>query len=127
MMNPGYIENNEMVILYNRNFFNHLQVLAYAKASGKAVSSYEIHLLTMPVDEFVFLVEQLLKGKVTDLVDQTNPYYRKKLKGSEFSVSEWYYILKNNPDLLFRTLVYFRGRSIIASGYPDIDRLFREK
>lgn len=61
--------------------------------------------------------------KPTDLVRTQEDYYKKNLKGKEFSNEKWYEILADNPKLLHRPIVVVGEKAVLAQPPENIDKI----
>lgn len=71
--------------------------------------------------------EILLKTnlKPVDLVRTQEEYYKKELKGKNFTDDEWVKIILENPKLLKRPIVVDRLKAVIAIPAESIDLLIK--
>lgn len=78
----------------------------------------------LSVDE---LKDILLKTnlKPVDLVRTQEDYYKKELKGRNFTDDEWIRIVIDNPKLLKRPIVVDRYKAVIALPAENIDVLIK--
>lgn len=61
--------------------------------------------------------------KPVDLVRTQEDYFKKKLKGKEFSDNEWYNILSENPKLLHRPIVVNGEKATWAQPPENINQI----
>ncbi len=71
--------------------------------------------------------EILLKTnlKPIDLVRTQEEYFKKELKGKNFTDDEWVKIILENPKLLKRPIVVDRLKAVVAIPADNIDLLIR--
>ena len=71
--------------------------------------------------------EILLKTnlKPIDLVRTQEEYYKKELKGKNFTDDEWVKIILENPKLLKRPIVVDRLKAVVALPAENIDLLIK--
>lgn len=71
--------------------------------------------------------EILLKTnlKPIDLVRPQEEYYKKELKGKNFTDDEWVKIILENPKLLKRPIVVDRLKAVVAIPAENIDLLIK--
>jgi arsenate reductase (glutaredoxin) len=62
-----------------------------------------------------------LKG--LEMVRTQEEYYKKELKGKQFTEKEWFQIIANNPKLLQRPIVTKGNKGIFAQPPQNIDSL----
>ncbi|MPM85996.1 putative protein YfgD [bioreactor metagenome] len=67
---------------------------------------------------------QQLNMNVTDLIRTQEDYYKKELKGKNFSDEEWLQIIAENPKLLRRPVVVKGNKAAIVESVDDLERLF---
>jgi arsenate reductase (glutaredoxin) len=58
-----------------------------------------------------------------DLVRTQDEYYKKSLKGRNFTNEEWIKIIEENPKLLQRPIIVGKLKAIIANPTVEIDKL----
>jgi len=61
--------------------------------------------------------------KPVDLVRNQEDYYKKNLKGKNFSNKEWYEIIANNPKLLHRPIVVVENQAVLAQPPENINKI----
>jgi arsenate reductase (glutaredoxin) len=76
----------------------------------------------LSVDELSTLLKQT-GLKAQELVRQQEDYYKKELKGKEFSTEEWLQILAENPKLLQRPIVQKGQKAVLAQPPKKIEEL----
>lgn len=69
------------------------------------------------------LVQQL-NVPIIDIVRTQEDYYKKELKGKNFSGEEWAQIISENPKLLKRPIVVKGNKAAIVESVDDLERLF---
>ena len=69
------------------------------------------------------LVQQL-NVPIIDIVRTQEDYYKKELKGKNFSGEEWAQIISENPKLLKRPIVVKGNKAAIVETVDDLERLF---
>jgi len=72
------------------------------------------------------LREMLLKLNIkpAELVRTQEDYYKKELKGKDFTDHEWIRILSENPKLIRRPVVLGKHKAVIADPPENIDTMF---
>ncbi len=82
-----------------------------------------------------YLKEPLSEKEIKDLLMKMNEkaenivriqedYYKKQLKGKEFTEREWIEILAENPKLIQRPIVEKEYKAVLAQPPENIDKLF---
>ncbi len=51
---------------------------------------------------------------ITDIVRKHEDYFKKELKGKEFSEDQWFTIISENPKLLHRPIMEIGNKAILA-------------
>ncbi len=69
------------------------------------------------------LVQQL-NIPIIDIVRTQEDYFKKELKGKNFSNEEWAQIISENPKLLKRPIVVKGNKAAIVETVDDLERLF---
>ena len=69
------------------------------------------------------LVQQL-NIPIIDIVRTQEDYFKKELKGKNFSNEEWAQIISENPKLLKRPIVVKGNKAAIVESVDDLERLF---
>ena len=69
-------------------------------------------------------IVQQLNVPIIDIVRTQEDYYKKELKGKNFSGEEWAQIISENPKLLKRPIVVKGNKAAIVESVDDLERLF---
>ena len=69
-------------------------------------------------------LSQQLNVPIIDIVRTQEDYYKKELKGKNFSGEEWAQIISENPKLLKRPIVVKGNKAAIVESVDDLERLF---
>ncbi len=69
-------------------------------------------------------LSQQLNVNITDMVRTQEDYFRKELKGKNFSNEEWAQIISENPKLLKRPIVVKGNKAAIVESADDLEKLF---
>jgi arsenate reductase (glutaredoxin) len=86
---------------------------------------HKVHLYLqdhLSVEELSTLLKQTGLDAV-DLVRKQEDYYKKELKGKEFTTEKWLQILAENPKLLQRPIVQKDHKAVLAQPPEKIDEL----
>ena len=86
---------------------------------------HKVHLYLqdhLSVEELSTLLKQTGLDAV-DLVRKQEDYYKKELKGKEFTTEKWLQILADNPKLLQRPIVQEGKKAVLAQPPEKIDEL----
>lgn len=75
-------------------------------------------------DELKSILMKLNK-KPVDIVRTQEDYFRKELKGKNFTNEEWIEILTENPQLIQRPVVVGKYKAVIAQPPDKIDELLK--
>lgn len=67
---------------------------------------------------------QQLNVNITEMVRTQEDYFKKELKGKNFSSEEWAQIISENPKLLKRPIVVKGNKAAIVESVDDLERLF---
>ena len=96
--------------------------LQYLEASGKEFEIIEYLKNGLSVEELKEILLKLNK-KPADIVRTQEDYYKKNLKGKEFTEEEWIQIISENPKLLQRPIVVDRHKAVLAQPANELDCL----
>ena len=69
-------------------------------------------------------IVQQLNVPIIDIVRTQEDYYKKELKGKNFSGEEWAQIISENPKLLKRPIVVKGNKAAIIETVDDLERIF---
>ncbi len=117
-----YYSKNELTFLYNKNKELDRKALAMAHTLGVKINRQELSSVRISESLFVLFLEKLQKDPKS-IVDKSNPYYQKELRGRSFNMQEWYQIIKRKPRLLKAPLAMYRDKVTICQSPNDILRL----
>ncbi len=117
-----YYSKNELTFLYNKNKELDRKALAMAHTLGVKINRQELSTVRISESLFVLFLEKLEKDPKS-IIDKSNPYYQKELKGRNFNLQEWYQIIKRKPRLLKAPLAMYKNRVTICQAPNDILRL----
>jgi len=67
---------------------------------------------------------QQLNMSITDMIRTQEDFYKKELKGKNFSEAEWLQIISENLKLLKRPIVVKGNKAAIVETVDDLERLF---
>ncbi len=117
-----YYSKNELTFLYNKSKELDRKALAMAHTLGVKINRQELSTVRVSESLFVLFLEKL-KTDPKSIVDKSNPYYQKELRGRDFNMQEWFQIIKRNPRLLKAPLAMYKGKVAICQSPNDILRL----
>ncbi|HBG70984.1 MAG: hypothetical protein A2W93_03220 [Bacteroidetes bacterium GWF2_43_63] len=69
-------------------------------------------------------LSQQLNISVKDMIRTQEDFYKKELKGKNFSEAEWLQIISENLKLLKRPIVVKGNKAVIVESADDLERLF---
>ena len=73
-------------------------------------------------EEIKNILDKLGK-KPEEIVRKQEDYYKKELKGNQYSVKEWLSILSQNPRLIQRPVVITGNKAVIADPPENIENI----
>lgn len=113
-----------MKIFHNPKCSKSRMGLEYLKGKNVEIVIYDYLKNGLTLDD---MKEILLKTnlKPIDLVRTQEEYYKKELKGKNFTDDEWVKIILENPKLLKRPIVVDRLKAIVALPAENIDLLIK--
>ncbi|MFT6282166.1 MAG: arsenate reductase-like glutaredoxin family protein [Salibacteraceae bacterium] len=114
-----YLNKNELTIVYNGDHYKSKQTLSIAKSMFRKINIQDITNERISVNLFCSL---LSRSNISpkQLVNKADFYYQHELRKSEYSDESWFYILKNNPNLLINPLVLYKNKGGICLTPTDI-------
>ncbi len=114
-----HLNKNELTLLYNGNLQKSKQTLAIARSLSNKINRQDICSVNVSRNLFCIMLGKLgIDAK--DIVNKSNKYYQSELRGKTFRTSEWFHIIKNNPELLINPIVMFREKVIVCTTPTDI-------
>lgn len=114
-----YLEKNELTIIYNSNHYKSRQTLSIAKSMARKINVQDITNERFSMSLFCFLMSRS-KFSPQQLVNKADPYYQNQLKKTQYSVEDWFYILKNKPSIFINPIVKFKDKISICLTPSDI-------
>lgn len=97
--------------------------LEYLQNKTKDFTVVDYFKALFSVNELNILLMKLNK-KPMDMVRTQEEYFKKELKGQQFTDEEWVNILAENPKLIKRPIVVKGNKAVWADPAEEIDRLF---
>jgi len=114
-----YLNSNDLTILYNGKLQKGKQTVAIAQSLSKRINKQDIASITVSRNLFCIMMHKL-NIEPEDIVNQSDPYYKKELQGKEYRVSEWYNIIKHHPELLINPVVLYHNKGLVCHTPTDI-------
>ncbi len=96
--------------------------LKYLEANGKEFEIVEYLKNGLTIDELKEILMKLNK-RPFEIVRTQEDYFKKNLKGKEFTDEEWIMIISENPKLLQRPIVVDRHKAVFAQPVEELDCL----
>lgn len=117
-----YYKENEITLLYNKERELDRKTLATAHAVTRRINRQEIHSKRVSETLFYMLVEKL-GGDPKSIVDKSQPFYQRELRGRELSNYGWYTMFMHHPELLKAPIAMYHGRAVLCTSSNDVLKL----
>lgn len=117
-----YYKENEITLLYNRQRELDRKTLATAHAVSTKINRQEIHSVRISETLFYILVEKL-GGDPKTIIDKSQPFYQRELRGKELSKYGWYMMIMNHPKLLKAPVAMYHGKAVLCTSSNDVLKL----
>ncbi len=116
------IHEEEILLYYDPTMSVAKKALAYARSISSSVNAMEYHKVPFTPTVWRQILE-MLKLEPKAIVNKSNPYYQKHLKGRSFSLDDWINILTHNPDLIRAPIAIKGDHAVLVDNPTDIYRL----
>lgn len=117
-----YYKQNEITLLYNKQRELDRKTLAMAHVVNPKINRQEIHSVRVSETLFYILIDKL-GGDPKSIVDKSQPFYQKELRGKELSNYGWYMTIMNHPELLKAPIAMYHGKAILCVSSNDVLKL----
>ncbi len=117
-----HLSSNELTILYNKGNERDRKTLSYAHTITDKINKQELGSVKVSSTLFQVFVEKLDEDP-KKLINKADPYYQKNIRGKDFSITEWFDLLINHPDLLKAPLAMYQNKAVICNTPTDILKL----
>ena len=117
-----YYKNNEITLLYNKQRELDRKTLATALAVNRKINRQEIHSVRISETLFNVLIQKL-GGDPKTIIDKSQPFYQKELRGKELSNYGWYTMIMHHPELLKAPIAMYHGKAIVCTSSNDVLKL----
>ena len=112
-----------MKIYHNPRCTKSRETLKLIESNGSEVEIVE-YLKQIPNSNELKDLLMKLNMHAKDLVRKTEEFFKKELKGKEFSEEEWIQIMIENPKLIERPIVVRGNKAIIGRPPENVKQLF---
>lgn len=117
-----YYRNNEITLLYDHQRELDRKTLATAHAVSRKINRQEIRSVRVSETLFYMLVDKL-GGDPKAIIDKSQPFYQKEIRGKELSNYGWYTMIMNHPELLKAPIAMYRGKVVLCQASNDVLKL----
>ena len=117
-----HLKSNELTILYNEGNVRDKKTLSYAYTITNKINKQELSSVKVSSTLFQVFVDKLNEDPKR-LINKADPYYQENIRGKNFSITEWFDVLINHPNLLKAPLAMYRNKAVICNTPTDILRL----
>jgi arsenate reductase len=117
-----HYKENEITLLYNKQRELDRKTLATAHVVSSKINRQEIHTVRVSETLFYILVEKL-GGDPKSIIDKSQPFYQRELRGKELSNYGWYMMIMNHPKLLKAPIAMYHGKAILCTSSNDVLKL----
>lgn len=114
-----YLNKNELTLLYNGSLQKGKQTLAFAQTISSKINKQDIASVQVSQSLFNLMLDKF-NIDIKQLINRADPYYQNELRNRKFKTSEWFFIIKNRPDLLVHPVGMFQGKGIVCMTPTDI-------
>lgn len=108
-----YYKQNEITLLYNKQRALDRKTLATAHVVSTRINRQEIRTARISETLFYLLIDKL-GGDPKAIIDKSQPFYQRELRGKELSNYGWYVTIMNHPELLRAPIALYRGKAILC-------------
>ena len=117
-----YYKENEITLLYDKERELDRKTLATAHVVSRKINRQDIRTVRISETLFSMLVDKL-GGDPKLMIDKSQPFYQKELRGKELSNYGWYRMFMHHPELLKAPVAMYRGKAIVCNSSNDILKL----
>lgn len=117
-----YYKENEITLLYDKQRELDRKTLATAHVVSRKINRQDIRTVRVSETLFYMLVDKL-GGDPKSMIDKSQPFYQKELRGKELSNYGWYTMIMHHPELLKAPIAMYRGRAIVCNSSNDVLKL----
>jgi arsenate reductase len=115
--------SDKVTIYHNPRCQKSRQALALLREKGIEPEIVE-YLKDIPTAEEIKKVLARLHVPVSDIIRREEQEYKTRYKGMSFNEDEWIQILRENPKLIQRPLVFKSNKGVIGRPPENIHQLF---
>lgn len=117
-----YLNQNELTIIYNGSHYKSKQTLCYAKSFAQKVNQQNFMETRISMNLFCLLLDKT-GAKPKDLVNRASRYYQEELRNRDLTDEEWFYVIKNGPEIMVNPLVFYKGNGLVCITPSDVLKL----
>ncbi len=117
-----HFNNNELTIIYNGHQDKSRKTVALARALSTRVNHQDITSARVSVNLFCIMLFRI-GVDAKEVINRSDKYYQNQLRNRNLKREEWFYVLKNHPELLVHPIVFFENKGLICKTPTDILKL----
>ncbi len=117
-----YFDKRELTLLYNSHRELDRKTLAMAHTLGVKINRQDLTSVRLSETLFIMFLNKLAVEPCA-IVDKSNPYYQRELKGRGYTAPEWYEIILHKPELLRAPIAMYRDKAIMCTSPNDMLRI----
>ena len=121
-MHKTLTKSDEIQLYVLKDCSKSKKAMAYAKSLSNKVNTIDIG-RTKGTGTIWHSILSKLNKSPKDLLDKSKPYYQANIRGRDFEMRDWTYLLMNNPHLV-RSPIAVRGdRAVLLDNPTDIFKI----
>lgn len=121
-MHKTITSNSEIQLYIKPDCSKSKKAIAYAKSIAKQVNAIDINRTKGTGTIWRSILTKLNKNP-KDLLDKSQPYYQKNIRGRDFEERDWTYLLMNNPRLVRSPIAVRGNKAILLDNPTDIYKI----
>ena len=114
-----YLNKNELTLVYNGSLHKGKQTLAFAQSISPKVNKQDFSTVQVSQNLFCVILDKF-NINIKDLINRADPYYQEHLRNKKFANAEWFYIIKNRPELFVHPIGMYQGKGVVCQTPTDI-------
>jgi arsenate reductase (glutaredoxin) len=114
--------NIEIQLYVKANCSKSKKAIAYAKSHSNNVNTIDLAKTKGTGTIWQSILSKLDKSP-KQLLDKSQPYYQKNIRGCDFEDRDWTFLLMNNPELVRSPIAVRGNKAIILDNPTDIFKI----
>jgi arsenate reductase len=121
-MHKTLTSNSEIQLYLKSDCSKSKKVLAYAKSMSNNINAINIEQTKGTGTIWQTILSKLDKSP-KELLDKSKPYYQENIRGRDFEMRDWTYLLMNNPDLVRGPIAIRGDKAMLIDNPTDIYKI----